>query len=108
MKKLVGIAFLCLIGCKSVSKEEYLFNSCACIAKIEITETNLKDPIADCLQSNFVAYKKGAEHALKTYLKEHSNATQEEAQNALVERLHQQLLQECEAYEKLQNRISKQ
>ncbi len=108
MKKLLGIIFLCLIGCKSVSKEEYLSNSCDCISKIEITETNLKESVADCLQSNFVAYKKGAEYAVNTYLKENSRASKEEAQNAIIENLHIELLEECEAYVALQDVLLKQ
>ncbi|RPD97937.1 hypothetical protein EGM88_07145 [Aureibaculum marinum] len=100
MKKL-GILVIALIltNCKSITKDEYLLNSCNCIDNIESSnKESLKLEIGDCLRDNFVNYSKMASKEIENILEENPNITKEEAQNKLIERLHNELLETCESY----------
>lgn len=97
---------LIFISCKTITKEEYLTQSCECINAIETTDkTALKSEIADCLRDHFVNYTKLANKEIEMYLKEHSNATRQEAQDFLVKTLHDELTEQCPTYKKANEKL---
>ncbi len=102
MKKLSVILVISVfINCKSITKEEYLINSCACINNIEVNnKETLKNEIADCLSENFVTYSKMANKEIKTLLDHNPKITRKEAQNKLIETLHNDLMENCPTYKK--------
>ncbi|MCK0131781.1 hypothetical protein MWU59_09725 [Flavobacteriaceae bacterium F08102] len=107
MKHLPSLILLIFIySCNSIDKETYLTNTCDCLKKVEVTSKELKEDIADCLQSNFVAYRKGANYAVQKFMDEHPSATKEEAQNQVVENLHVELLEKCPKYKELNDKLT--
>ncbi|MET2984761.1 hypothetical protein [Aureibaculum conchae] len=100
------VVLLILIGCKTITKEEYLSQSCECINAIETTDKiELKSEIADCLQDHFVNYTKLANKEIEIYLKENPNATRQDAQGYLVEMLHKELTEKCPTYKEANKKI---
>jgi|GEM_PF-4091637 len=99
------LLLFCVTACNSISKEEYLTNTCACLQGVAIETEDLKEAVADCLQSHFTAYRKGASYSVTQYLENHPTATTEEAQNNVVETLHQELLKSCSKYKELNDRL---
>jgi len=106
VKNLYLLVLLILIGCKTITKEEYLNRSCQCIDKIETTDkTELKSEIADCLSDHFVTYNKMANKEIEAYLKNNPNATRQEAQDHLVALLHDELTEICSSYKEANRKL---
>ncbi|MDY7394130.1 hypothetical protein UMM65_02675 [Aureibaculum sp. 2210JD6-5] len=107
MKQVIPFLFIFLfIGCKTITKEEYLTRSCQCIDNIETTDkTELKTEIADCLSDHFVTYIKTASTEIEAYLKEHPDASRQEAQDYLVNKLHIELIDNCPSYKKSHQKL---
>lgn len=98
MKKILLI-LLVFISCKTITKEEYLTRSCECIDNIKTTDkAELKTEIADCLSDHFVTYSKMATKEIDSYIKKNPTATRQEAQEYLVEMLHNELTEICPSY----------
>jgi len=100
MKRVILIlSVVVFLSCKTITKEEYLTRSCECIDAIETTDkTELKSEIADCLSDHFVTYSKTATKEIESYLKKNPAATRPEAQEYLVEMLHNELGEKCQSY----------
>ena len=100
------IVLLIFLSCKTITKEEYLSQSCECINTIETTDkTELKSEVADCLRDHFVNYTKLANKEIEMYLKENPNATRQDAQGYLVEMLHEELTEKCPTYKKANEKL---